>query len=676
MRAAASLTIGLWAAGLALAADPDLPTVLQKTLQKSPGHTTYYVDPLVGQDTHPGTSTQQAWRSLDRVSGVAFAPGDRILLKAGALHRGAMHPGGSGSEKNPIVVDRYGDGADPQLDAAGWVTDTVRLHNQSWWTLRNLAVSNDTGNWSNHDRRTLRAIHITAEDVGDLPGLHLENLTIRRVNGRYRGPNHDTNGGIMCVVTGSKTPTRFVDLKIEGCTFETRSIDRYPVVVTSSWGLKQASQVVYRNNRLDHTGQPYIVIPPDQWSAPTVFYYDPEADFVFELPKGSPPISPKSGRVGCEDIFSETAARLTRMWDYFEATRWQQGHWLFKWRPDAKDYTLKASAEYALATYGLLRTLGFTPPWPMNDDSILDRWTREINAHVDPQTHLLAGPLGADGTDLSSAQGWLSAGYDTTLRCQVFAPDRYQCPPGVRFKKDFLSNEAEARQFLETRPWENEPWGSGSNVTRTLSNRIRLLMSQGKTFEEATQDPIVQFVRQWLQQKLNAREGYWGGQNAPYFQRANGIMKLMVSYEYYDWPIPSPERIVDFLLSGANETRGFDGSGCSLLDPMFSLAVIRKRIPNYRSDEIRRYTAISFVSFKNAWNPDANWFREPDWNGMHNLGVTLFMAQLVLGHPYMKGSIPYNWRQAPMITRTPNGTVQVNERPIYHASGHPFMGGG
>ena len=221
----------LFAAGFvtsfATAAEKGLPAILESGLEKSPGQVTYYVDPKAGNDTRSGTSAEQAWKSLDRVSDVVFAPGDKILLKAGTVHRGALCPRGSGAKGKPIVVDRYGKGSAPMLDAGGWVTDTIRLHNQSHWTIRNLIVCNDTGNWSNGDRRLLRAIHITAEDVGDLPSVHLENLTIRRVNGQYRGRGHDTNGGIICVVTGNKKPTRFVDLRIESCTFETQSIDRY-----------------------------------------------------------------------------------------------------------------------------------------------------------------------------------------------------------------------------------------------------------------------------------------------------------------------------------------------------------------------------------------------------------------------------------------------------------------
>jgi hypothetical protein len=664
--------------GFASATEPELPVVLEKAMENSPGQTTYYIDPKAGSDRHVGTSAQQAWKSLARASNMVFAPGDRILLRAGVVHRGAFWPQGSGTEDKPIVIDRYGKGVPPVLDAGGWTTDTIRLHNQYHWTLRNLTVSNDSGNWSNKDRRLLRAIHITGQDVGDLHGLHLENLTIRRVNGQYRGLGSATNGGVICVVSGNAKRTRFVDLQIVGCTFETQSIDRYALVVTSSWGLKAPAQVVYRNNRLDHSGQSHLLIPPEQWSAPTVFYYDPESDSVFELPKDAPPLSPKTGRLGCEDIFSETASRLKQAWDFFEATRWQEGHWLFKWRADAQSYDLKASAEYALATYGLLRALGLAPPWPMDDDTVLDQWTREINAHLNPKTHLLQGALNQNATDLSNAEGWLSAGYDATLRCQVFASDRYQCPPGIRFKKDFMASEPEARQFLETRPWSTEPWGSGSNVTRALNSRIRILMSQGKTLREALNDPVVQFVREWLSQKLNAKAGYWGGEKADYHQRVNGVMKLMVSYAYWDWPIPAPERIVDFILTGASDSRGFAGTGCNLLDPMFCLAVIRRQLPDYRSAEIRRYTAVSFISLKNTWNPETNWFSnsDNDWNGMHNLGAVLFMAQLVLGHPYMKGSIPYNWRQAPMITRHPDGTIHVNQSPIYHAIGHPFMGGG
>ena len=140
----------------------------------------------------------------------------------------------------PIVFDKYGDGATPVVAGKGQVENTIRLHNQHDWEIRNLTVTNtDGGGWDDQGRTIRRAVYITAEDSGDVKHIHLNNLEIRDVRGMYRFEGNTTNGGIICQVLGEKKPTRFVDLRMEGCVFRTKSIDRYPVVVTSSWG-KQA----------------------------------------------------------------------------------------------------------------------------------------------------------------------------------------------------------------------------------------------------------------------------------------------------------------------------------------------------------------------------------------------------------------------------------------------------
>ena len=77
-------------------------------------------------------------------------------------------------------------------------------------------------------------------------------------------------------LTGNEKKTRFVDLRIEGCLLRTKSIDRYPVVVTSSWKKDPACQVLWKHNTLDHAGRAHIVIPADQWPRQLVYYFDPE----------------------------------------------------------------------------------------------------------------------------------------------------------------------------------------------------------------------------------------------------------------------------------------------------------------------------------------------------------------------------------------------------------------
>ena len=93
-----------------------------------------------------------------------------------------------------------------------------------------------------------------------------------------------------------------------------------------------------------------------------MYYFDPEVRKVFPLEKTAVPVSPFTGRVGCENIFSEMAARLKRSWSFFEATRYEKGRWLFKMSAKDKNYSLWSTGAMTLGYYGELRALGFKPP--------------------------------------------------------------------------------------------------------------------------------------------------------------------------------------------------------------------------------------------------------------------------------------------------------------------------
>ncbi|MGP8234147.1 MAG: hypothetical protein ACLQVW_01860, partial [Limisphaerales bacterium] len=82
--------------------------------------TVYYVDSQAGDDARAGTAPAQAWKSLDKVNGQVFQPGDQILFKAGSRYTGQLKPQGSGkSEDNKpvlIKIGQFGDGPKPRLD--------------------------------------------------------------------------------------------------------------------------------------------------------------------------------------------------------------------------------------------------------------------------------------------------------------------------------------------------------------------------------------------------------------------------------------------------------------------------------------------------------------------------------------------------------------------------------
>ena len=106
--------------------------------------TTFYVDSLEGNDSHIGTSPNEAWKTLVHVNGRAHSPGDRILFNAGCTWQGKLNPKGSGDAGRPIVIDMYGQGGKPLIDGNTSTGDgVVYFFNQQHWEVNNLQITND-----------------------------------------------------------------------------------------------------------------------------------------------------------------------------------------------------------------------------------------------------------------------------------------------------------------------------------------------------------------------------------------------------------------------------------------------------------------------------------------------------------------------------------------------------
>lgn len=89
--------------------------------------TTYYVSNS-GSDSNSGTSTSEAWATLSKVNGYAFAAGDQVLFKCGDIWYGTLllHSR-SGSSGSPITYGSYGTGAKPIITGfttvTGWTNE-------------------------------------------------------------------------------------------------------------------------------------------------------------------------------------------------------------------------------------------------------------------------------------------------------------------------------------------------------------------------------------------------------------------------------------------------------------------------------------------------------------------------------------------------------------------------
>lgn len=203
--------------------------------------TTYYVDANNGNDANSGTSPEQAWKSLTKVTATTFQPGDEILLKSGCVWNGEwLWPKGSGTEQAPIRIDKYGGDARPVINGMGidrgyTYSGAIHLRNQEYWEIRNLEVTNDDNfdvdivlqqpqgdnSYPNKDKTRNGILlivdgdQLAADADGIMDHIYIENCYVHDVD----GPNdwNDTfTGGIIFNVIGStiRPNTSFRDIRI------------------------------------------------------------------------------------------------------------------------------------------------------------------------------------------------------------------------------------------------------------------------------------------------------------------------------------------------------------------------------------------------------------------------------------------------------------------------------
>jgi hypothetical protein len=87
----------------------------------------YYVDCNYGSNGNPGTSPQQAWRTLLQVGISSFQPGDTVNLRRDCTWNETLTPPSSGTSSALVKIDSYGNGQSPHL--TGYLPIAAR-----WWT--------------------------------------------------------------------------------------------------------------------------------------------------------------------------------------------------------------------------------------------------------------------------------------------------------------------------------------------------------------------------------------------------------------------------------------------------------------------------------------------------------------------------------------------------------------
>ena len=208
--------------------------------------TTYYIDSASGSDSNSGTSTAEAWKTLDKVNATTFQPGDQILFKSGGVWNGQLWPKGSGSSGLPIKMDLYGGTVRPIINGGGTQreyqsTGAVMLRNQQYWEISNLEVTNDDNfntdlsavTYANSKPSNIRDGILIVLDTDQVAAgadtimdhIYIHDNYVHDVDSPNVWPNQygnaSFNGGIIFYVIGSlKANMTFNDVRIENNTIE------------------------------------------------------------------------------------------------------------------------------------------------------------------------------------------------------------------------------------------------------------------------------------------------------------------------------------------------------------------------------------------------------------------------------------------------------------------------
>jgi hypothetical protein len=112
--------------------------------------TDYYVDPVSGLDTNPGTSITTPWKTINwaiwRGKTTNYLPGDKIRLKCGTTFTETCPymtgMGNGNAAQGYIYLDMYGTGDKPIIACAG--SNALRFYDMSYWKIRNLQFTGDS----------------------------------------------------------------------------------------------------------------------------------------------------------------------------------------------------------------------------------------------------------------------------------------------------------------------------------------------------------------------------------------------------------------------------------------------------------------------------------------------------------------------------------------------------
>ena len=170
----------------------------------------YYLDSENGDDANTGLEADAAWATLAKASGADLGPGDRVLLRRGDRFGGKLAIlGKQGSVDRPIMVEPWGLGARPLIDAKGYLAG-IHLQDAHHVHVRGLEITADGGVTLDGSDSTERyGVLARASSGGAIGGLRLSDLVIHDIfpetGAEHEGRTSTTYLGTGILLSGTQS---------------------------------------------------------------------------------------------------------------------------------------------------------------------------------------------------------------------------------------------------------------------------------------------------------------------------------------------------------------------------------------------------------------------------------------------------------------------------------------
>lgn len=195
---------------------------------------TYYVDPVNGENSNTGLTAEEPLQSLEGVILNNAQPGTLVLFKSGTCYEGTLKfESVVGTEQEPIVVTTYygeGETEPATIDGAGYIA-AIDLVDCGYFEVSDLVLTANGGGWvvASDEGEDMRCglLSRTTSTSNTLSGIHLSNLLIDSCfyydNGYVRPDDTSTSNGsggygYGIRIFNQSNNTILSDVTITGCT--------------------------------------------------------------------------------------------------------------------------------------------------------------------------------------------------------------------------------------------------------------------------------------------------------------------------------------------------------------------------------------------------------------------------------------------------------------------------